>query len=362
MMIEEVFSPDYSTARRRFLAAVERLGWRTETGEIDAVGPDGEKLAVDVGCSPDAGPENMLVVSSGLHGVEGFFGSAVQLALLERWAASSTPPVRCLFLHALNPYGFAWLRRFDECNVDPNRNFLLENEKYEGAPAGYAALDRLLNPRRPPSNWDPFRLKALAKVARHGSRTLRQSVAAGQYEYPQGLFFGGRGPSQVNQWLDANFARWLRGSQRVIHLDLHTGLGPMGSYKLLTDHPLDAQQQDRMEQYFGADSCEGYGTGGIAYDTRGGFGRWCMSKRFAPDYLYACVEFGTYRPIEVLASLRAENQAHHWSDGSAVSMMRAKQRLKEVFCPAAARWRTQVLEQSLAISDQALRGLARVDS
>ncbi len=61
----------------------------------------------------------------GLHGVEGFFGSAVQLACLEHWLSAEAPSVKYVFLHGLNPYGFAWRRRFDENNVDPNRNFLL---------------------------------------------------------------------------------------------------------------------------------------------------------------------------------------------------------------------------------------------
>ena len=73
------------------------------------VGPDGADLTIDVATSP--GPANrVVVISSGIHGVEGFFGSAVQLALLERRPA---PGVRWVLIHALNPYGFAWSRRFD---------------------------------------------------------------------------------------------------------------------------------------------------------------------------------------------------------------------------------------------------------
>ena len=61
--------------------------------------------------------------------------------------------LRCVLLHALNPYGFAWLRRVNEHNVDLNRNFLLPGEAYRGSPAGYAALDPLLNPKSPPARW-----------------------------------------------------------------------------------------------------------------------------------------------------------------------------------------------------------------
>ena len=186
------FSPDYSTARLRFRQAATRLGWTLEEHLIGQTGPNGEDLTIDIASSANDNPERTLAASSGVHGVEGFFGSAVQLALLEHWANHGAPSVRCVFLHGLNPYGFAWLRRFDEDNVDPNRNFLLTGEPYQGAPPGYAELDDLLNPRLPPSRRESFLIKALPAIARHGIPALKQSVAAGQYEFSKGLFYGGQ--------------------------------------------------------------------------------------------------------------------------------------------------------------------------
>ena len=58
----------------------------------------------------------------------------------------AAPPLRCVLLHALNPFGFAWRRRVNEDNVDLNRNFLLDDEGYVGCPDGYAHLDPLLLP------------------------------------------------------------------------------------------------------------------------------------------------------------------------------------------------------------------------
>jgi hypothetical protein len=113
----EVFSPDYLTARERFRQAASRLDWQLEAYPIGASGPSGEDLTIDVGHSQNADPTRTLVLSSGVHGVEGFFGSAVQLALLERWSSESPASTTCVFLHGLNPFGFAWLRRFDVINV-----------------------------------------------------------------------------------------------------------------------------------------------------------------------------------------------------------------------------------------------------
>jgi hypothetical protein len=352
----KAFPPDYATARERFRQAASRLGWHLEAYPIDATGPGGEQLTIDVGYSRSHAPERALVLSSGLHGVEGFFGSAVQVALLERWASVSPPAIKCVFLHGLNPFGFAWLRRFDENNVDPNRNFLLAGERYEGSPAGYASLDALLNPRRPPSRWEPFTLKALLVIARYGMPALQQAVASGQYEFPRGLFFGGSGPSRTHQLLNENLGRWLQGGQDVVHLDFHSGLGPYGQCKLLIEYPLSDRPRARLTNWFGTGSFE-CNTSSNAYDAGGGLGRWCVSQKFARDYLFACAEFGTFGPIQVLAGLRAENQAHHWGTALATPTVRVKQRLKELFCPSADAWRSQVLAKSMDLVDRALRGL-----
>ncbi len=50
-------------------------------------------------------------MSSGLHGVEGYFGSAVQLAWLHgvRAGCIRIPSGTAVVLvHAVNPHGFAW--------------------------------------------------------------------------------------------------------------------------------------------------------------------------------------------------------------------------------------------------------------
>ena len=107
------FSADYVTARRRIREAASRLGCETQAYSIGARGPHDEDLTIDVVITPGINRDRTLVLSSGIHGVEGFFGSAVQLDVLEDWIRSkrSLPAVRCLLLHGLNPFGFAWRRR-----------------------------------------------------------------------------------------------------------------------------------------------------------------------------------------------------------------------------------------------------------
>lgn len=126
-----LFSPDYRLARQRFRDAARAAGFALEEHPIEQEGPRGEVLTIDVARKGPPRPRSVLAVSSGTHGVEGFFGSAVQLAWLESGAALPAEDA-ALLIHAVNPFGFAWVRRVNEDNVDLNRNFLCAGQTYEG--------------------------------------------------------------------------------------------------------------------------------------------------------------------------------------------------------------------------------------
>jgi len=351
------FPKDYLTARDRFRQAAVRLGCEVEAHPISAQGPHGEALTIDVAIAPGGDQQRALVVSSGMHGVEGFLGSAIQCCLLDDWR-DAPPPIRCVLLHALNPFGFAWRRRVNETNVDLNRNLLLMDEPFSGSPGLYAELDGTLNPKRAPSAWDPLAPKLLVALLRHGMPALKQALAAGQYEYPQGLFYGGDRPSQTNEILSAHFNRWLGAGDRVMHLDFHTGLGDWATFKLLVDQRLNTAQNKRLSDWFGSKSFEVASAAGRAYAAGGTLGQWSVARNPARDYVYAAAEFGTYGLARVLAGLRTENQAHHWCNAGDPAVERTRQRLVELFCPRSEQWRSSVLEAGRRIVAQAVGGMS----
>ena len=354
-----VFPSDYFSSREQFRQAAERLGWSQHSHSIDATGPDGEELTIDAAISRTGDPDRVLIVSSGLHGVEGPFGAAVQLAAMESWAnENNQPSVRCVFLHALNPYGYAWGRRVDADNIDPNRNFLRPGEPFAGSPDGYKGFDSLLNPSRPPYRWDLFYIPAWSAILRHGLPALKQSLVVGQYDYPRGIFFGGFGPCATHVALRERMHEWIGPATSAIHLDFHTGLGRWATYKLLLDNPLTESLQVQLDRWFGAGTYEEDDPNGVAYRPRGSFGPWCVAQGFAQEYLYLVAEFGTYGSVAMLKGIRAENQAHHWGRRDAKIERRARRRLSELFCPKDPNWRQRVLSQGLQLIHRAASGLA----
>lgn len=97
----------------------------------------GKRFFLDVAQVGADSPKNLLILISGTHGVEGFCGSGCQVGYLTDRVYEALPAdARVLLVHALNPFGFAWLRRVNEENVDLNRNFQDFNRSLPSS-AGY---------------------------------------------------------------------------------------------------------------------------------------------------------------------------------------------------------------------------------
>ena len=202
-----MFSNSYAEVRSRVVNAARDAQATLTTVIHPRVGPDGGVLSSDIAW---VGPEDaakVLVVISGTHGVEGFFGSAVQAEWLRRPEFRELPQdIAVLFIHAINPYGFAWERRANEDNVDVNRNWINFASTLPAAP-GYDQLASDLCP----TDWDlktQERTGAAlgARIAEHGVAVFQQAVSGGQWTHPKGLFYGGDKPrSSVTYCPSRNF-------------------------------------------------------------------------------------------------------------------------------------------------------------
>ncbi|HEX5747357.1 MAG TPA: DUF2817 domain-containing protein [Archangium sp.] len=350
----ELFSPDYAVARDRFRAACADAGFQAHCYPMPSSAP-GAELTVDVAVGGTVEARRALLVTSGLHGVEGFLGSALQLAFLQRLAVdrACASGLRLVFVHALNPFGFHMLRRTDEHNVDLNRNFLLPSEEYRGVPEAYWDVQRLLGLSAAAPSGGFFPLNLLRCVARHGQAGSRDAVAGGQYEDSWGLFFGGTGLSPTGTLLQTHLRGWLGGATEVLHVDLHSGLGPWGGYRLILEHDWETPELHWFGRHFGESLVEpSEPKRGISYRKRGGLGPWCAGLLSPGAYELLIAEFGTYPLPVVLLALRAENR--DWLRGQeGVRRRCVKAVLREVFAPSSPRWRANAVQRGLALLHRA---------
>ncbi len=85
--------------------------------------------------------KKLLIMTSGVHGMEGFTGSAVQQYFMtEVLDGEVLQNMGVLLIHAINPYGFKYQRRVSENNVDMNRNFNINKDLFTKKNEGYANI------------------------------------------------------------------------------------------------------------------------------------------------------------------------------------------------------------------------------
>ena len=209
------FSSTYEQARSKFIQSAQLAGARIESYRHPLAGPDGQALYTDVAHIGFEDAETVLVLGSGTHGVEGFAGSAIQTGLLREGIAERiSPGLRLMMIHAINPYGFAHLRRVNEDNVDLNRNFVDHTKPYPKNP-GYEALASEVAPDSF-SFWENTTdLLALSwYLVKEGMPGLKRAISQGQYTHSEGLFYGGNAETWSSVKVEAIVQRNLSSAQK----------------------------------------------------------------------------------------------------------------------------------------------------
>lgn len=361
------WSSDHLSAIGKLILSIEKieaagLPVSHDRLKIGQVGPSGEELAIDVVWIGPKDAESLLMETSGIHGVEGFAGSAIQLANMEDIANSASLPegVAICMVHIINPYGMAWLRRVNESNVDLNRNFLLPGEKYEGEPEGYAALNGLMNPTSPPkSRRDSYLMKAALHILKHGYNNTKQALAEGQFTRPEGLQFGGfkleEGPRVLIDWMKDN----LGSVKRCVWIDLHTGLGKTGEDTLLVGAAPDSEKFADLKRRFGNRICSLDPSAGIGYKIHGGVQEGIEARFPEIEWTSLTQEFGTLNSIKVSRALRAENRwtQHGGKSGNEAMFHWSRSDLLNTFKLKGQDWERRLVSRGRSLFAEAMSDL-----
>jgi hypothetical protein len=357
--VAQYFSSTYVQARERFRVAARARGSFLETFPIDALGARGEDLSTDVALIAGSGARSLLVITSATHGAEGFCGSACQLALLDdeallAWAAEAG--VALLLIHAINPFGFSWISRTNEHNIDLNRNAQsFENPLPENP--DYANLHSLLVP----SVWPPTvenRQAITDYIEQHGRTRYRDAVSRGQYVFSDGIFFGGNESSQSLRTLWNVLKTYGRGYADIGWIDVHTGLGPYGyGEKIFAGRP-DLKEVARARRWWGQDIAVPFAGTSTSANVTGHLASVIYSA--CPDARHTLMglEFGTV-PFEAMVdALRGEAWLRVHPGAPPELAQSIRQTLLGAFYCDHDVWKGMVLGQSRVAIFQALRGLA----
>ncbi|MGH3778220.1 MAG: M14 family metallopeptidase [Pseudonocardiaceae bacterium] len=354
---EGVFSDNYAEARQRFLATATQAGAELTTFRHPGVtDSNGGALHVDLARLGPATAGRALLCVSGTHGVEGYAGSACQLALL---CAAVPADTSVLLVHVLNPYGFAYRRRVNEDNVDLNRNFVDHTDPPPNT--DYAHV----HPALVPADWDGAVRRAADErlmhlAAEYGTRRLQAVITYGQWTHADGLFYGGNRPAWSHQVFRTVVDEQLRGHRRIAYVDLHTGLGAWGRGEPIFRGGAGSDVLGRARAWYGPELTVPAQDTSSSTPITGNTAHGVIEALSEGQELTAItLEFGTLAGPEVLDALRADNWLHLQPDPPAALAEAIKYRISAAFYPSEDSWRRAVLDRSREVFNQAFAGLAR---
>lgn len=349
-----ILAGDYQAARRAFRAAAAAAGADVRGIEHPLSGPDGGVLATDVAVLGDPAAPNRLLCISGTHGVEGFAGSLCQTTWC-RDGVDVPGGLAVVIVHAINPYGFAWVRRVNEDNVDLNRNCIDFTGPRPENPGYDELADDLVPERWDPATRDATTGRLLEYAGGHGFDALQAAVSGGQYRHPRGVFYGGTRPVWSQETLRAVVRSNLADAARVAVIDLHTGLGPSGVGELIAGEP-DVEGKARLAECFDGFVVPAEGTSvsaAVRGDVLDGIEEWLEGVWVAG----VAIEWGTVDIVEVLQALRADAWLHAYDDPTGPAAGPIKEALRAAFAPDDPRWAELVLARFAEVRDRAIAGL-----
>ena len=359
--ISACFARNYVEARDKFLAVAQDSGGSLRAYTNPNLGPQGEALATDTAWFGPADAERVLVLVSATHGVEGFTGSAAQIDWLREGGPARLPAgLAALLIHAINPYGFAWLRRVTEEGVDLNRNFVDFSRPLPENP-GY---DELASALVPPELSGPLFDAAEARIQAyrdmHGEREFQIARGGGQYRHPGGLFFGGMGPTWSRRTTEAIVSENRLAQRKAVGVvDFHTALGPFGYGEPICGHDPGTPANERVKAWCGESVTEpAMGTSSSV--PKVGLSQQGWQRLLGDRVTFVTLEFGTYAMDRGRRALREDHWLHNrgpfeWDNPE---VQRIKTQIRRHFFPDSDDWKEMVLVRGRQIVRQAVLGLA----
>lgn len=363
------FQESYEECRDRFISLSKDIQQKFSNVEeivIPVPGKENDDLTINCCYIPARDDtEKLLIMSSGLHGVEGFAGSAVQQMFMSEIIDNMDLTNTGIFLiHAMNPYGFKVVRRVTENNIDLNRNADIDKELFTTKNEGYSKLNDLLNPAKKVdvSSFENslFFIKAVTMIVKHSLSSLRQAIMQGQYDFEKGLYFGGNDSELQISAITPVLLEKTRDYETILAIDLHTGYGEKNRLHLFPPPVKDEKIRNAIYRIFNGYKID-WGDTEDFYTVTGDFSDFIGKITPEKFYIPMVFEYGTMDSQTTLGSVKSihtmilENQGFHHGYASSDDEIDVKKRFREMYYPFSEEWRSEVIRQTREILPIALK-------
>lgn len=341
------FKDSYEECRENFLS----LTYHASVEHIKIPSSVDNDLFIDVAFFPSISKkkEKLIIMTSGVHGVEGFVGSAMQSFFMKSSEFQNRDPrLSFLFIHGINPFGFKHKRRVTESNVDLNRNFDTDPKLFTNKNPSYQKVYKLLNPKYD-LKQTAFIFKTLHAILLHSMESLRRGMLSGQYEFPEGIFFGGQKFEPQKEIIENILLKYAEEFEDILLIDIHTGYGKKGHLHLLSNGPSSRAAEIFKENSIDSGDKENF------YKVTGGFVDFC-EKRLGPKLVGVYFEFGTLDSQKIFGSI---NMAYRMVRENYLFRYTKNKNFKfftEMFYPSSKEWREGSQKNFMALIKRAMSG------
>ena len=355
----EVFYDEYDDVRAHLLEtvnALKEMGYDVEfySQAIDAE----DDLYIDNIYIPSKEEQtNLIVLTTGVHGIEGYIGSVMLDVFWEEiYPDVDKDNTGVLIVANVNPYGMKYHRRYNENNVDLNRNFILDWDSFDmTVNKDYPKVDTFLGPQKEMGNilWHEagFYGSLVKEVIQDGADVISNALLGGQYEYAEGVYYGGAGDEASTTYLKDVFKQTLESEyENIVHIDIHSGYGPRYNM-VIFNSAFDTMTEEESILMFNygtviaVDSEDFYPTTG---DTTDYYYRLREAMGNDTGLFSTCFEFGTIGDsfLDSIISMKytiEENQNHWYPSNNATTNEIIKERYQELFYPTEKEWREKTV-------------------
>lgn len=366
--MDSYFPESYEDSRARFLRDAESLRARWADFRLESYPlekhPD---VSIDWLWAHPRKKENIVVITTAEHGIEGYVGSAMLKIFMDEFAPRLNPEnTGLLLVHTINPYGMKYRLRVNPNSVDLNRNFVYNGKYSSEINPDYDLFFNFLNPQKPVRALSAGTLPFLANVIKNmispGRTRVQAASLLGQHRHEKGIYFGGKEAQEETRVLIDLYRKALSEYDNFYQIDMHTGYGPRYQMTLLIS-PLENGTSAEAAQRFNyplvqkVDANEFYAISG----DMGEYVYRLQNAEFPDKKVFASgFEFGTFGESlpALIRSLRItilENQLRHHGAVSKEAEEQIRAEYEELFFPKETRWR----EKALADGRQAIEGILR---
>ena len=357
----EVFFDEYDEVREHFMDTVNELKEAGYNVQLSSYAIDEkDDLYIDSMYIPATDKQtNLIVITTGVHGMEGYIGSVMLDVFWDEIYASEINKANTgvLIVANVNPYGMKYHRRYNENNVDLNRNFILDWNSFDTTVnKDYPKVDTFLGPKVTMGNIIGHELSfygsMIKELVEDGADTISNALLGGQYEYAEGVYYGGNGDEASTTYLKDVFKQTLESEyENIVHIDVHSGYGPRYNM-VIFNSVFETMTEAESVELFGYDyiiandSDDFYATTG---DTTDFYYRLKESLDTDNSLFSTCFEFGTIGDsfLDSIISMKytIEENQNHWNPSkNAITNEIIKERYYELFYPTEKEWREKTVE------------------